>query len=177
MSFMKKTDLRLYSQYLDFTNKERQKHGCGIASLAMLMDYINHLSHTNKNIPSLDKLYQVGINRRAYIKDIGWRHAGLVGVAKVYGFKNSQAHDLSAFSDVEALQILKQKLKQGPVLASIYSKYKTAGSGHLIGLLSLTKQEAVVLDPDSKIRRNVYRQLPLGKFIRAWKKRFIVIRL
>ena len=174
---MKTANLKLYSQYLDFTNKERQKHGCGIASLAMLMDYINHLSHTNKNIPSLDKLYQVGINRRAYIKGVGWRHSGLVGLAKIYGFKKSQAYDLSRFSDVEALRILKQKLKQGPVLASIYSKYKTAGNGHLIGLLSVTKQEVVVLDPDSKTKQQVLRHLPVAKFIRAWKKRFIAIRL
>ena len=64
----------LYSQRLDFKDQDWQEKGCAIASLLMIMD---RLKPVGKKLPNLNKLYQVGLNRRAYIAGVGWRHSGL----------------------------------------------------------------------------------------------------
>lgn len=166
-------NLQLYSQRLDFKNKLWQKNGCAIASLLMLMEY---LPSAGRKLPTLNDLYQVGLNRGAYIPKVGWRHSGLVGLAKIYGFKTSRAFDLAKLSDEEAQKILQTELKIGPVLASVFYNYEPGQGGHIVCLLSLNKVKAVVLDPDSQTKDGVLKELPTEKFISAWKKRFIAVR-
>jgi hypothetical protein len=170
-------DQVLLSQYLDLKSKKWQTSGCGVASLLMLMRYLQVLGkNSNRRLPSADKLYQVGLNRRSYIKGVGWRHSGLVGLAKIYGFKNTKRYDLAKMSFDQALAKLKAELKTGPVLVSVFSKYEPWRGGHLVVLLSLNKTKAEVLDPDTKVRSAVYRKLPARKFLSAYKSRFIAVR-
>ena len=167
----------LLSQYLDLKNKNWQKAGCGVVSLLMLMRYLQAGGkNSNQRLPSADKLYQVGLNRRAYIKGVGWRHSGLVGLAKIYGFKNTKRYDLSKMSFDQSLTKLKLELKTDPVLVSVFSKYEPGRGGHLVVLLSLSKTVAEVLDPDTKVQSAVYRKLSAQKFLSAYKSRFITVR-
>jgi len=57
-----------YSQFKDITDPTWQKVGCGIASLAMLIDYY-------KPAVSVDSLLTEGITTGAYITSAGWSHA------------------------------------------------------------------------------------------------------
>ena len=143
----------------------------------MLMRYWQSFgSKSKRSLPDLNKLYQVGLNRRAYIKGVGWRHSGLVGLAKIYGFKKSRAYDLAKEEKAKALSLLKEELKKGPVMASVFSKYEPGRAGHLVVLLSLTNTTAEVLDPDTEERHKIYQRLLAKKFLTAWKGRFIAVR-
>jgi len=167
----------LYSQHLDFKNKHFIVSGCGIMSLLMLMEYLKTSGkHQKDNLPTPDKLYQIGLNRRALIKDIGWRHTGLVGLAKLYGFKSSQNYDWSKLPSSQALKYLQTTIKQGPVMASVYSKFKPKQGGHLVVLLSLTPNRAIVLDPDDTDRSKIKKTLSTKKFLQAWKGRIIEVK-
>ncbi|MDO8183805.1 MAG: cysteine peptidase family C39 domain-containing protein [bacterium] len=157
-----------YSQHLDLTHPEHKLSGCGIASLGMLL---------GDKISTLDELYKLGLEQGAYLPGIGWRHAGLANLAKHFGFTNSYNLDL-AKEDLEvALEKLKTELKQGPVLASVFTNYEPGHKeGHIVVLLSLTDEQAEVLDPAAKNHNDIHQFLPVEKFINGWKKRLIVIR-
>jgi len=157
-----------YSQHLDLSHDEHKLKGCGIACLAMLL---------RGKAPSLDELYRLGLEQEAYIPGIGWRHAGLAGLARHFGFANSRHYDLAALSLDEATSKLKAELNNGPVMASVFSKFDPASKdGHLVVLLSLDNKEAMVLDPDTADREQIRQTIPADKFLAAWKKRFIVVR-
>lgn len=174
---MKLPDSVLLSQHLDLKSKSWQQAGCGVVSLLILMRYLEaQRKNLKRSLPLAGKLYQVGLNRRAYIKGVGWRHSGLVGLAKIYGFKNTKRYDLAKEPFDQALTKLKAELKKGPVLVSVFSKYEPGRGGHLVVLLSLSETMAEVLDPDTKVRSTVYRKLPAQKFIAACKGRFIAVR-
>ncbi|MFW5853597.1 MAG: C39 family peptidase [Patescibacteria group bacterium] len=162
----------MYSQWLDFKSKKRQATGCGILSLLMVMEY----NKRNKKLPNPEKLYQVGLNRRAYVEKTGWRHSGLVGLAKLYGYKKSQAYDLTGQDFKPALIVLKKELKNGPLVVSIYKDYQPNKGGHLLVLEKLNETEALVWDPDTKNRNKVKQTIAIDKFLNGWKKRFITIR-
>lgn len=128
-----------------------------------------------RTLPELDKLDRVGVNRRAYRSPAGWSHTGLVGLAKIYGFKHSGRYDLAEQSFDQALIELKKQLEQGPVIASVYFKYRPGQGGHLLVLERLTDKQATVWDPDTPVRDRIKQQIPAERFLSAWKKRFIVI--
>lgn len=166
------------SQHLDLPTRSWQNSGCGVSSLLMVMKYWQDKSRgVGRKLPDLSRLYQIGLNRRSYVEGVGWRHTGLVGLAKIYGFKRSKNYDLSVWSDAEARGHLEKALKTGPVIVSVYEKYQPQkGGGHLAVLLSLSDKKAVIYDPDSKTRAGVRKDIPTVKFLAAWKKRYIVVR-
>lgn len=157
-----------FSQYLDLSHDDHKLSGCGIASLGMLL---------GDKIKNLDELYHLGLEQGAYVPSIGWRHAGLASLAKHLGFKNSYNLDL-AKEDLEvALNKLKAELAQAPVLASVFANYEVGHKdGHIVVLLSLTDEQAEVLDPAAKNHDDIHQFISAEKFIKGWKKRFIVVR-
>lgn len=167
----KKVDPILYSQHLDFAKPAWRKSGCAIASLGMIMA----LQKPKKKI-NLAEIYERGLDKEAYLKGVGWRHQGLAQLAKSYGFKEAKAFDLAAKDLAAAMRKLKQELKNGPVMVSVFSKYIVGRNGHLVVLLGLTDESALVLDPDTRSRLKIAREIPLATFWPAWKKRFIVIK-
>lgn len=167
---LKKTDPVLYSQYLDLKKTTWQKSGCGIASLGMVINF-----YKPKKKIDLNELYQKGLDLGGYLKGIGWRHQGIVDVAKNYGFKQSRAFDLAKESLEKASAKLKRELKKGPVIVSVYSKYIVGRNGHLVVLMGLTDKTALILNPDTRSRKRIAQEVSLDVFWPAWKKRFIVI--
>ena len=148
-------------------------------ALKIMMEYWQKEgSHRKSGVPSANQLYRVGLNRRSYLFNVGWRHTGLVGLAKLYGFKRSRAYDLAPWkmSKAEALIILKREVDKYPVIVSVYSNYIPRKGGHLPVLLSLNRKRAVLLDPNTKNRKKVKIKISAKKFLDAWKQRFIVIR-
>lgn len=167
---LKKTDPVLYSQYLDLKKTTWQKSGCGIASLGMVINF-----YKPKKKIDLNELYQKGLDLGGYLKGVGWRHQGIVDLAKNYSFKESKAFDLAADSLEKASKKLKQQLKKGPVIVSVYSKFIVGRNGHLVVLMGLNDDAALVLNPDTRSRAKIACEIPLNLFWPAWKKRFIVI--
>ncbi len=165
---MTKVGLTPYSQYLDLAKPGHQKTGCGITCLGMFL---------GKKISNLDELYKLGLEQNAYQPEVGWRHKGLADLAISFGLKNSYNLDLAG-EDIElALTKLKTELKEGPVVVSVFAKYKPGNAeGHLVVLLSLNEKEATLLDPATKDRNKIELKIPATKFIKAWKKRLVVFR-
>lgn len=160
---------KYYSQYLDIKNPVWREKACGIASLGMIL---------GDEVSSLEELYQLGLNDGAYLPGVGWRHAGLVDLAKHFGFLSSYNLDLAQMDTSEALAKLKGELKNGPVIVSVFAHYEHGHKeGHLIVLLSLNDSEAEVLDPAAPTREDIHQFIPTEKFVTGWKKRLIVVRL
>ena len=166
----------LLSQHLDIMRLDRRRVTCGVVSLLMLMRY-RQLNGANQDqtLPDLDKLDRVGVNRRAYKPGQGWSHSGLVGLAKIYGFKRSCSYDLADRPLGQTLTELRKHLNSGPVIASVYFKYRSGQGGHLLVLEQLTRRQVTVWDPDSHSRSKIRYSLSAERFLPAWKKRFIVI--
>ncbi|MDQ5889828.1 MAG: hypothetical protein QG609_321 [Patescibacteria group bacterium] len=160
---------KYYSQHLDIKNPVWREKACGIASLGMIL---------GNKISDLNELYQLGLDKGAYLPGVGWRHTGLVDLAKHFGFKNSYNLDLAQMDTSEALAKLKDELKNGPVIVSVFAHYEHGHKeGHLIVLLSLNDSEAEVLDPAASTREDIHQFIPTEKFVTGWKKRLIVVRL
>jgi len=157
-----------FSQHLDLSHEEHKLKGCGIASLGMLL---------GDKVTNLDELYHLGLEQGAYLPGVGWKHAGLTNLAKHFGFKNSYNLDLAKESLETALNKLKEELEKGPVMVSVYTNYYPLNKdGHLIVLLSLTDEQAEVLDPAAKDHADIHQFIPASQFLIGWKKRLIVVR-
>ncbi|MBI2592934.1 MAG: hypothetical protein HYW37_02145 [Candidatus Colwellbacteria bacterium] len=141
------------------------------------MEYWQRIGkNKTKKIPSVDILFKKGLRHNAYLRGVGWKHAGLTSLARRYGFKKSKSYDLAGRKTDEAVKVLKRFLKLSPLIVSVFSGYKPKGGGHLPLLISLTSQKAKLIDPAGKNRKSIIKILPSAKFLRAWKKRFIAIK-
>ncbi len=66
-----------YSQFQDIPNIEWRSAGCGIASLAMVMEFF-----TPKSKVSVTKLLLQALDLGAYKPDVGWKHKELSALAE-----------------------------------------------------------------------------------------------
>ena len=156
-----------YSQFNDITSIEWKKVGCGIASLAMIIDYYK------SSPPSVDKLLDEGIRADAYLNDAGWTYAGLIGVSKKYGF-TGQSHDLASLAMDNAFNSLEKALMDGPVMVSVHYKFEpTNPIPHLVIANSVHDGMIYYNDPAEETGNL---SMPVSKFKKAWKKRYIEIR-
>ena len=156
-----------YSQFTDITSEKWKKVGCGIASLAMLIDYYE------PDPPSVDTLLDEGINANAYLNDAGWTYAGLIGVSKKYGL-NGQSHDLASLTMDSAFNSLEGALSDGPVMVSVHYKFEpTNPIPHLVVANSVHDGMIYYNDPAEKTGNL---SIPISTFKQAWKKRYIEIR-
>lgn len=154
-----------YSQFADITSPKWQKVGCGIASLAMVLDY--YASSTPVNT-----LLGQGIAVGAYSKN-GWTYTGLISVAKKYGFYG-KIFDLGKSDSKKAFDEFKKQLKNGPVIASVHYKFDPKNPiPHLVVINSIEDNTISYNDPAAK---GGDRKISTADFLKAWKKRFIVIR-
>jgi uncharacterized protein YvpB len=72
-------DVPFYSQFKDILSAQWQKVGCGVTSLAMIIDYYD------PNTVSVNTLLKQGIAAGAYDTNAGWTYAGLIGLSQKYG--------------------------------------------------------------------------------------------
>lgn len=163
-----------YSQHLDVSPKKWKNRSCGIVALKMVMDFWG-MQRTRYRPIGFTDLIKKGVKNNAYIPKIGWRHKGLVRIAKQYGF-SANNHDDAALSDGIAFRHLREHLFYGPVIASIHRNLNPKSHGHLVVISKIEKNDVYYSDPDSYTRRAVPRKAPKKKFIRGWKKRIITVR-
>ena len=138
--------------------------GCGIASLAMLIDY-----YTPGSV-NVDTLLDKGISAGAYINNVGWSYAGLIGVSRAYGLTGA-SHDLGGTSVESAFAKFSEALKKGPVMASVHYTFQpTNPIPHLVIVTGVKGDRLYYNDP---ALGGAGDSIPVSQFKNSWKKRYI----
>lgn len=160
-------EVPFFSQFKDITSTKWKKVGCGIASLAMILDY-----YKTEEI-SVNKLLDQGISIGAYQEKNGWTHSGLISISKKYGMSGN-SYDYSGSSKKIALEKFNTYLKDGPVMASVHYKFDPKNPiPHIVVIDAIDKDMVYYNDPASDVGQ---KKISLEKFLASWKNRFIVIR-
>jgi predicted double-glycine peptidase len=160
-------DVTFYSQFKDIQSPEWKKVGCGVTSLAMIIDYYK------PDTVVVNTLLKQGIAGGAYLKNVGWTYKGLISLGNKYGL-DGDSYDLASQSDKSAMEKFESYLKDGPVIASIHYKFDPKSTiPHLVVITGIENGVVYYNDPASTIGGKTISEANL---LKAWKKRFIVIR-
>lgn len=155
-----------YSQFADISAPEWRKIGCGITSLAMLIDFY-------KPAITVDTLLSEGIKSGAYVSDAGWSHAGLIALARDHGL-TGEAKYLTDKSMADAFDNLKTAVTEGPVMVSVHYTFEpTNPIPHLVVVTDIDSESVHYNDPAEKSGGGA---ISIQKFQNSWKKRYIEIR-
>ena len=160
------TDVPFFSQFRDIDSPKWQKVGCGIASLAMIIDFYK------PEAVSTNTLLQQGVAAGAYNYNAGWIYAGLIGLSRQYGLDGAY-YNLTTLDSEAAYAALSQHLKNGPVIASVHYKFDPKSAiPHLVVLDGIKGGLVYYNDPAAKSG-----ELSISKevFLKAWKKKIIDI--
>lgn len=160
-------DVPFYSQFTDISSVHWQKVGCGIASVAMIID------HYSDEPVSVDELLARGIQAGAYIESAGWSHAGLLDLSRAYGL-DGESVSLVDLSGSDAFAELETVLVEGPVMVSVHYTFEpTNPIPHLVVIRGVQDGKVFYNDPAEPAGGGV---ISVDTFINAWKKRYIIIR-
>lgn len=155
-----------YSQFADISDPSWQKISCGVASLAMLIDYYK---------PSVapDTLLRDGRARGAYITSAGWSHAGLINLSQDYGL-DGESVSLSQYGMDEAFSKFSDVVAEGPVMTSVHYTFEpTNPIPHLVVITGVAGGLVYYNDPAEPTGGG---SITIEKFQNSWKKRYIAIR-
>jgi uncharacterized protein YvpB len=153
-----------YSQFKDITAAKWQKVGCGIASMAMLINYYQ------PGEVNVDDLLSEGIKAGAYLEDAGWIHQGLINLATKHGL-TGETHDLSGSDMDTAFTTLTKAVNKGPVMASVHYTFDPKNPiPHLVVISGIKDGLVYYNDPAGK---GAGESISTAKFQSAWKKRYI----
>lgn len=156
-----------YSQFSDISTPAWRKVGCGVASVAMIIDY-----YSDEAIV-VDTLLSRGITAGAYIEDAGWSHKGLISLAQDYNL-TGESVSLADLGPEEAFVKFKQALADGPVMASVHYMFESTNPiPHLVVITGVSDGLVYYNDPAEAIGGGT---LSIAKFQDAWKQRYISIR-
>jgi len=156
-----------YSQFRDISSAKWQKVGCGVASLAMVIDFYK------PDTVSVNALLNEGIKAGAYLNNAGWTYKGLIQISKPYGL-DGKSFDLGKLSKDAAFAQFKEHLNEGPVIASVHYKFDPKSTiPHLVVIDGIRDGVVYYNDPAAKTGGL---QISTADFLKAWKKRFIVVR-
>lgn len=160
-------DVPFYSQFNDISAVKWQKIGCGIASLAMLIEYYK------PGEVSVDALLDEGISSGAYLSGAGWIHRGLALLANDHGL-DGMNYDLSSKNMDSAFAQFETALKKGPVIASVYYTFDPKSPiPHLVVVNGISDDVVYYNDPSDVSGGG---SISTGTFKKAWKKRYIEVR-
>jgi ABC-type bacteriocin/lantibiotic exporter with double-glycine peptidase domain len=156
-----------FSQFQDIQSSVWQKKGCGVASLAMLIEYYK------PGTVSVNKLLDQGITNGAYLQSAGWTYKGLIQLGNKYGL-DGESYDLSVLNEKAAFEQFEKYLKDGPVIASVHYKFDPKSTiPHLVVINGISNDIVYYNDPAAKTGKLT---ISVEDFLKAWKKRFIVVR-
>jgi uncharacterized protein YvpB len=157
----------LYSQIRDISWTEWQQKGCGVADVAMIVNYYK------PETTNVQAVLEAGIKSGAYVKNVGWSHTGLANLAKKYGLVGSEK-SFYDFNKELALSEFKKVIDEGPAIASIHRNFDPKLSfGHLIVVTGYDDKFVYFNDPG---KRDGIRSVPVSQFMNGWKRKLIVIR-
>ena len=160
-------DVPFFSQFADILSPAWQKVGCGVTSLAMIIEYYK------PDTVSVNTLLKQGIANGAYSKKSGWTYKGLISLGNKYGL-DGDSYDLAALSQKDAFTQFKGSLKNGPVIVSVHYKFDPKSTiPHLVVINGIKDDTIYYNDPAAKVGEKT---ISVANFLLAWKKRFIVVR-
>jgi len=160
-------DVPFYSQIRDISAPKWKKLSCGIADVAMIINFYK----PGTVMP--DELLWEGIAAGAFIDGVGWTHKGLADLAGAYGLKG-EARDFSHLNKSGAFAAIAELLEDGPVIASVYYTFDPYSPiPHLVVINGVKDGKVYYNDP---AMRNANNAISIDGFMRGWKKRIIVIR-
>jgi len=168
----KHTAIPRYSQFLDVQQKNWRRRSCGVVALKMLIDYWANGNLTTR--PTISELIKNGRRVSAFDSTTGWKHGGLVRLARRYTFQ-AKNFDWADESSVRAFKKLKVLVQKFPVIASVYRNLKPKSTGHLVVITKTTPSHVEYHDPDSRSRSQIKRRASKKTFLAGWKHRIIVI--
>lgn len=156
-----------YSQFADISAPEWQGVGCGIASVAMLIDYYVD------TVIDVDALLADGRAAGAYLPHAGWTHQGLIDLAAAYGL-TGETVSLAHLTEAAALTELEREVTEGPVMVSVHYTFEpTNPIPHLAVVTEITDGLVHYNDPAEAAGDGT---ISLERFSAAWKQRYISIR-
>jgi ABC-type bacteriocin/lantibiotic exporter with double-glycine peptidase domain len=159
-------DVPFYSQFVDIKYPPWQKVGCGVTSLAMLIDYYT-------SAVSVNTLLGEATSSGAYDTRAGWTYQGLINVAKKYSLSGT-SYDLGSSKVGTAFAQFKTYLADGPVMASVHYKFDPKSTiPHLVVIDRLVGDTLYYNDPAAKAGEQ---SISVANFEKGWKKRFLVFR-
>ena len=159
-----------YSQFKDIISPKWQKVGCGITSLAMLIDF-----YKPEAAVSVNALLSQGIAAGAYDKNAGWIYKGLIKLSQKYGL-NGTYYDLSKLGTETAFTRFKNYLKDGPVMLVVHYQFDPKSTiPHLVVINGIDADKGVIYynDPAAKTGE---KQISVANFLKGWKKKVIAFR-
>lgn len=159
-----------YSQF-SIREGEWQLRSCGIAGLKMILEFW----YPNES-PTIDELLSQGLADDSFIENIGWKHKGLVSIAKKFKKVEGYNKDLASLEIDEAWKIFISDLSKFPLIVSVKSQFDPKRKdGHLVVALGVENSQVHILDPKEKhinTSEKVFKEEDFKKF---WKKRYIAI--
>lgn len=160
-------NIPFYSQFQDIQYPSWQKKGCGVASLAMVIDYYR------PDAVSVDTLLSIATSSGAYNQNFGWIHKDLVQLARRFGLEGSN-YDLGKSDRNTAFARLKDFLKKGPVITSVHYRFDPKSTiPHLVVVDGIVGDIIYYNDPAAAAGKM---RISVDDFLDGWKKKFIVIR-
>ncbi len=156
-----------YSQFKNITSPKWQKVGCGITSLAMIIDFYK------ADTVSVNTLLGQGLAAGAYDMNGGWIASGLIQLSRTYGLDGIR-YDLSNLNSANAFNKFTNFLKDGPVIAAVHYKFDPKSTiPHLVVIDGFDNGVIYYNDPAAKMGEKT---ISVANFLRGWKKKIIVIR-
>lgn len=160
-------DVPLYSQIADISSVEWKQKGCGVADVAMIVNYYK------PKTTNVQAVLEAGIKSGAYVKNVGWGHDGLASLAKRYGL-TGKVESFYDFNKEMAFNEFKKVIDQGPAIASIHRNFDPKLSfGHLIVITGYDDKLVYYNDPG---KHDGIRTVSISSFMSGWKRKLIVIR-
>ena len=160
-------DVPFYSQFKDIQSPKWQKVGCGVTSLAMVINYYK------PETVSVNALLKRGVAAGAYAPNAGWIYAGLISLSHKYGLDGTY-YDLSKLDTETAFGRLQDILKEGPVILAVHYKFDPKSTiPHLVVINGIKDGVVYYNDPAAKVGE---KQISVENFLKAWKKKVIAIR-
>ena len=157
----------LFSQISDISTVAWQQKGCGVADVAMIVEFYK------PKTTSVQEILEEALKQGAYVKNVGWSHSGLAALAVKHGLVGKTV-DLSSLKNAAALSQFKEIVKEGPVIASIHRGFNPKSSfGHLVVVTGFDEKLVYYNDPG---KHDGIRNIAIADFTKGWKKRLIVIR-
>ncbi|MFZ2205277.1 MAG: C39 family peptidase [Minisyncoccia bacterium] len=157
----------LYSQISDISSVAWKQKGCGVADLAMIIEYYK------PNTTSVQKVLEEGIAGGAYQKNVGWKHDGLAALAVKHGLVG-RTFDFSKLDKKSAFIEFQDIIKEGPAVASIHRGFNPKSPyGHLVVVTGFDEDFIYYNDPG---KHDGIRKVSVTDFMKGWKKRLIVVR-
>lgn len=160
-------DVPFYSQFRDISAERWQKLGCGIADLAMLIEFYK------PGIMSVDGLLEEAVAAGAFVNGAGWSHRGLALLSRKYGLEGAN-YDFSHLGISAAFAQFEKILKEGPVIASVYYTFDPQSPIPHLAVINGIDGDTIYYNDPAEMSGG--REISVSDFMRAWKKRFIAVR-